>query len=57
MSINQLISSIFYCHLEKLKYGFVTDNDLLLRHVDDFLLVTTDIKIAKKYVKSMEAGM
>ena len=40
-----------------MKLDFISKDDMLLRHVDDFLLVTNELETAKKYIDVMELGI
>ncbi|KAK7738484.1 Telomerase reverse transcriptase [Cytospora paraplurivora] len=56
--ISSLLCNYFYADLESKKLQFLQAEDcVLLRFVDDFLLVTTDKSKASKFVAIMQQGM
>ncbi|KDN44279.1 hypothetical protein RSAG8_05543, partial [Rhizoctonia solani AG-8 WAC10335] len=55
--LSTLLCAIFYEDLEKTKLEFTTNaENLLLRFVDDYLFITTDIKEAHKFLNIMHEG-
>lgn len=56
--VSSLLCSFFYAELEKEVLGFLSHGQtLLLRLIDDFLLISTDREIATRFVKVMHAGV
>lgn len=56
--VSSLLCSYFYAELERNALGFIdSDNSLLLRLIDDFLIITTDRDVAKKFLRTMHAGL
>lgn len=56
--VSSLLCSFFYGELEHQKLGFVRDGEsILLRLIDDFLLVSTNEETAKRFVKVMHTGL
>jgi telomerase reverse transcriptase len=56
--VSSLLCSYFYAELERSALGFVNDEDsLLLRLIDDFLVITTDRKVAEQFMHTMHAGL
>lgn len=56
--VSSLLCSFFYAELEREVLGFLEDGQtLLLRLIDDFLLISTDREIAARFVKVMHAGI
>ncbi|KAI5453708.1 Telomerase reverse transcriptase [Naganishia albida] len=55
--VSSLLCTLYYGHMEQAHLSFVHDkNSLLLRMIDDFLLVTTDFSQADKFLQVMQAG-
>ncbi|CAE6476735.1 unnamed protein product [Rhizoctonia solani] len=55
--LSTLLCAIFYGDLERTKLGFTRDEgNLLLRFVDDYLFITTDITAARKFLNIMHEG-
>ncbi|CUA77091.1 telomerase reverse transcriptase [Rhizoctonia solani] len=55
--LSTLLCAIFYGDLENTKLRFTSNpGNLLLRFVDDYLFVTTDIKEARKFLNIMHQG-
>lgn len=55
--LSNLLCNFFYAQLEEEKLGFLRPSDsVLLRLVDDFLLVTTDISQAMQFLQVMIPG-
>lgn len=55
--LSSMLCNYFYADLEKRHLSFLTDEDCLLsRLIDDFLLITTDIAKASKFVEMMHQG-
>ena len=56
--LSNLLCNLVYARLEKEKLDFLqSDDSLLLRLVDDFLLITTNEGHAKKFLQIMHAGI
>ena len=56
--VSSLLCSYFYAELERSALGFVKDEDsLLLRLIDDFLVITTDRNVAEMFMHTMHAGL
>ncbi|KAK5663294.1 hypothetical protein OQA88_3721 [Cercophora sp. LCS_1] len=55
--LSSTLCSYFYADLEKTKLGFLGQESLLLRLIDDFLLITTDRPKAERFVRVMHAGV
>lgn len=56
--ISSFLCNYFYADLEKNHLGFTdAPNSLLLRLVDDFLLITLDKTKAERFVETMHAGL
>jgi telomerase reverse transcriptase len=56
--VSSLLCSYFYAELERSALGFVRDEDsLLLRLIDDFLVITTDRNVAEMFMHTMHAGL
>ena len=56
--ISTLLCSFFYGELERECFGFLTDGDsLMLRLIDDFLLVTTKKEHAQSFLQIMHNGV
>ena len=56
--VSSLLCSCFYAELERSALGFVNDQDsLILRLIDDFLVITTDRNVAEKFMHTMHAGL
>ena len=58
--VSSLLCNVFYAHFERAELGFLDDGDagdsLLLRLIDDFLLVTTDRAKARRFLRVLSAG-
>ncbi|KAJ6013379.1 hypothetical protein N7540_007970 [Penicillium herquei] len=55
--LSNLLCNFFYAQLEQEKLGFLRpDDSVLLRLVDDFLLVTTDVNQAMEFLQVMIPG-
>ncbi|EED18804.1 telomerase reverse transcriptase, putative [Talaromyces stipitatus ATCC 10500] len=55
--LSSLLCNFFYGQLEREVLGFLKDDEtLLLRLIDDFLLITTRPKLAKKFLQIMLDG-
>ncbi|KAG8688183.1 hypothetical protein FRC11_005914 [Ceratobasidium sp. 423] len=55
--LSTLLCAIFYGDLERTKLEFTSGpGNLLLRFVDDYLFITTDIKVARKFLNIMHEG-
>ncbi|KAJ5729255.1 Telomere reverse transcriptase [Penicillium malachiteum] len=56
--LSNLLCNFFYAQLEEEKLGFLRpDDSVLLRLVDDFLLVTTDVNQAMEFLQVMIPGL
>ena len=56
--LSTALCSYFYADLERKHLDFLRDEDcLLLRLIDDFLLITTDQRKAARFVQTMHGGM
>jgi telomerase reverse transcriptase len=56
--VSSLLCSYFYAELERNALGFVDkENSLLLRLIDDFLVITTDRDVAELFMHTMHAGL
>lgn len=56
--VSSLLCSYFYAELERNALGFINnDNSLLLRLIDDFLIITTDRDVAELFMRTMHAGL
>jgi telomerase reverse transcriptase len=55
--VSSLLCSYFYAELEREVLGFVGKNSILLRLIDDFLVISTDRRVAEKFVSTMHAGV
>ena len=56
--LSSLMCSFFYAELEKEFFGFLDDNEsILLRLIDDFLLITTNKAHANMFLQIMHSGI
>jgi telomerase reverse transcriptase len=55
--VSSLLCSYFYAELEREVLGFVGRNSILLRLIDDFLVISTDRRVAERFVSTMHAGV
>lgn len=56
--VSSLLCSYFYAELERTALGFTNnENSLLLRLIDDFLVITTDRAVAEGFMRTMYAGL
>jgi len=57
--LSSMLCSWFYADLERRRLGFLLDSEdcLLMRLIDDFLLITTDRAKAERFVEVMTAGV
>jgi telomerase reverse transcriptase len=56
--VSSLLCSYFYAELERNALGFANnDNSLILRLIDDFLIITTDRSVAEGFMHIMHAGL
>lgn len=56
--VSSLLCSFFYGELEDKVLGFVRNGEaLLLRLIDDFLLITTSQEVARRFMLVMHAGL
>ncbi|KAG9103388.1 hypothetical protein FRC06_011131 [Ceratobasidium sp. 370] len=55
--LSTLLCAIFYGNLEETELQFTQDpGNVLLRFVDDYLFITADVKVARKFLKIMHKG-
>jgi telomerase reverse transcriptase len=55
--ISSLLSNFFLAHLEQQELAeIITAESVLMRYVDDFLFITTDLSLAKRFCSKMEIG-
>lgn len=55
--LSTLLCYFFYCDLEKREWAnLITDESCLIRYVDDFLFITTDLDVAKEFCTVMHRG-
>ena len=56
--VSSLLCSYFYADMERKLLTFVNDGtSVLLRLIDDFLVVTTEREIAERFLKTMHVGI
>lgn len=56
--VSSLLCNLFYAHLEREKLAFVgEENSLLLRLLDDFLLITTSKEQAEQFLQILHQGI
>lgn len=55
--LSSLLCNYFYAELETECFGFLTDDSLLLRLIDDFLLITTNQDHAQTFLQVMHDGV
>lgn len=56
--VSSLLCSFFYAELEQTMLGFLNNGDcLLLRLIDDFLLISTREVLAKRFIRTMHRGI
>lgn len=56
--LSSLLCSYFYAELEKEHFGFLSaDNSILLRLIDDFLIITANRTHAKRFLQVMHDGL
>lgn len=56
--VSSLLCSFFYSELERQVLGYLNDGQsLLLRLIDDFLVITTKQEIAERFMRDMHAGL
>lgn len=55
--LSSFLANYFYADLEVHYLGFLEDDCLLLRLIDDFLLITLDQRKAKRFVETLHAGV
>jgi telomerase reverse transcriptase len=56
--LSSLLCSYFYTELENSALGFVNnESSLLMRLIDDFLIITTDRHVAETFMRTMHAGL
>ncbi|PPJ57194.1 hypothetical protein CBER1_07028 [Cercospora berteroae] len=56
--ISSLLCSYFYADMEREVLGFIDDGkSILLRLIDDFLVISTDRKVTEKFMRTMHAGV
>lgn len=55
--LSSILCNFFYAELEKEVLGFLDSDDaLLMRLIDDFLLVTSDVQLARRFLRVMTKG-
>jgi len=56
--LSSLLCSFFYAELERDVLGFVDDGrSVLLRLIDDFMVISTERSVATRFLKTMHAGI
>ncbi|USW57953.1 Putative telomerase ribonucleoprotein complex - RNA-binding protein [Septoria linicola] len=56
--VSSLLCSYFYADMERKVLGFVNDGkSVLLRLIDDFLVISTERSVAEKFMRTMHAGI
>jgi telomerase reverse transcriptase len=57
--VSSILCSLFYAQLESEELGFIAESDgsLLLRLIDDFLVISTEKNIAERFLDVMLAGL
>ncbi|KAK4500419.1 hypothetical protein PRZ48_008608 [Zasmidium cellare] len=55
--VSSLLCSYFYAELERKYLGFIDDQSLLLRLIDDFLVISTERNVVERFMKTMHAGI
>lgn len=57
--VSSLLCSYFYAELEREVLDFIQDDgkSILLRLIDDFLVISTDQRVAERFVRTMHAGV
>ncbi|PSK43718.1 hypothetical protein B9Z65_7232 [Elsinoe australis] len=56
--VSSLLCSLFYGQMDGRELGFLEDGECLMtRLIDDFLLITPDLSLAKKFVEVMHKGL
>lgn len=56
--VSSLLCSYFYAELERTALGFLKNEEgLLLRLIDDFLVITSDRNVAETFMHTMHAGL
>jgi len=55
--LSSMLCNYFYADLERTRLGFLNGDTLLLRLIDDFLLITTDRSKAARFVTVMHGGL
>ncbi|OQE32998.1 hypothetical protein PENFLA_c001G08043 [Penicillium flavigenum] len=54
--LSSVLCNFFYAELERELLGFINEDSLLLRLVDDFLLITPDAAVAMQFLEVMIRG-
>ncbi|KAJ6147666.1 Telomere reverse transcriptase [Penicillium chrysogenum] len=54
--LSSVLCNFFYAELEREVLGFINEDSLLLRLVDDFLLITPDAAVAMQFLEVMIRG-
>jgi telomerase reverse transcriptase len=54
--LSSILCNFFYADMERKKLDFLNEESLLLRHTDDFLLITTSRQHAKRFLQLMHDG-
>jgi telomerase reverse transcriptase len=56
--VSSILCSFFYSELERQVLDYIKDSDsLLLRLIDDFLVITTKQDVAERFMRDMHAGL
>lgn len=55
--VSSLLCSYFYAELERKYLSFVDDKSLLLRLIDDFLVISTERSVVEKFMTTMHGGI
>jgi telomerase reverse transcriptase len=55
--VSSLLCSYFYAELEREVLSFVGGNSILLRLIDDFMVISTERGVAERFVSTMHAGV
>lgn len=56
--VSSILCSYFYAELERGYLGFINDGrSVLMRLIDDFLVISTERNVVQKFMKTMHAGI
>lgn len=55
--VSSLLCGYFYAELERKYLSFINDDSLLLRLIDDFLVISTERSVVERFMKTMHAGI